>query len=89
MARQKNIKCSKCDRRFSMQAHLARHMNTMHGTGGKKAKPARKGRKVRRRYMPRSAVAAFSPDFADFSLTQLCTLIDLARAEAKRRLEVM
>jgi hypothetical protein len=64
-------------------------MNTMHGSGPRKGAHARKGRKLGRRSMPRSTVAAFSPDFAGFSLTQLCTLIDLARAEAKRRLEVM
>jgi hypothetical protein len=28
-----------------------------------------------------------NPDFAGLSLGQLCTLIDMARAEAKRRLE--
>ena len=89
MPKQKKIKCSKCDRRFSMQAHLARHMNTMHGTGERKAGPARKGRKGRRRSMATATLAAANFDFAEFNLTQLCTLIDLARAEAKRRLEVV
>ena len=28
-------------------------------------------------------------NFSNLSLTQLCTLIDLARAEAKRRIEAM
>ena len=89
MAKQKRIKCSKCDRRFSMQAHLARHMNTKHGTGVRKAVPARKGRKVRRRSMPATAMGTVNLDFAGLSLTQLCTLIDLARAEAKQRLEMV
>ena len=89
MARQKRIKCSKCDRRFSMQAHLARHMYTMHGADGRKAVPVRKGRKVRRRSMSTATLAAATFDFAGLSLTQVCTLIDLARAEAKRRLEVV
>lgn len=31
------LKCSKCDRKFSMPAHLARHMNTIHARGGRKA----------------------------------------------------
>ena len=32
----KVFKCSKCTRTFSMPAHLARHMNTIHGRKGKK-----------------------------------------------------
>lgn len=47
------FKCPKCDRSFSMAAHLARHANTIHATGrgrkrtgrpGKKRKVARLGR---------------------------------------------
>ncbi len=34
MARAK-LKCTKCDRKFSMPAHLARHMSSIHGIGGK------------------------------------------------------
>lgn len=30
--------CTKCDRAFSMAAHLARHMNTIHSRGAKAAK---------------------------------------------------
>jgi len=33
MARAK-LKCTKCDRKFSMPAHLARHMKSIHGIGG-------------------------------------------------------
>ena len=40
MAKRRKFKCSKCDRRFSMAAHLARHLNTMHAS--KKAKAAQK-----------------------------------------------
>ena len=64
-------------------------MNTKHGTGVRKAVPARKGRKVRRRSMPATAMGTVSLDFAGLTLGQLCTLIDLARDEAKRRLEVL
>ena len=41
---QQNLKCPKCDRKFSFEMHLARHMNAMHSTGKgarKKARPAR------------------------------------------------
>jgi len=31
MARKKTLGCTKCDRKFSMPAHLARHMKTIHG----------------------------------------------------------
>ncbi len=41
-----SFKCTKCDRAFSMAAHLARHNNTIHGAGGvrKKAKGGKVGR---------------------------------------------
>lgn len=38
MAMRKNLHCPKCDRTFSMAAHLARHVNSMHGSGRKKKK---------------------------------------------------
>lgn len=37
------FKCKKCDRKFSMAAHLARHMNTIHG-GGKTGRKGAVGR---------------------------------------------
>ncbi len=49
------FRCSKCDRVFSMAAHLARHANTMHRRGGgpKKAKArGRQGRAGRLRTTP-------------------------------------
>jgi uncharacterized C2H2 Zn-finger protein len=36
----KTLRCPKCDRRFSRQMHVARHMSAMHG-GQKKAKRRR------------------------------------------------
>ena len=50
------IKCPKCDRTFSMPAHLARHTNTIHG-GGRKAGRAG-GMKRRLGRPPRAASAA-------------------------------
>ena len=47
------FKCSKCDRSFSMAAHLARHMSTIHASpkarAAKKAKAAREARAAKRR----------------------------------------
>ena len=45
----KTLKCPKCDRRFSMPAHLARHMSATHGPKKKKVRrPKRRKRKVAR-----------------------------------------
>lgn len=32
----KKLSCKRCSRKFAMPAHLARHMNTIHGAGGAK-----------------------------------------------------
>ena len=32
MAKRRRFKCAKCDRKFSMAAHLARHMSTIHAS---------------------------------------------------------
>ncbi len=40
MAKRRRFKCAKCDRKFSMAAHLARHMNTLHAS--KKIKAAKR-----------------------------------------------
>ncbi len=50
----RRFKCSKCDRTFSMAAHLARHQNTLHAAKGrkrtvKKRRAKRAGRKMVRR----------------------------------------
>lgn len=45
----KSFKCTKCNRTFSMAAHLARHMNTIHGAKKGKRPTARKAKKVGRR----------------------------------------
>jgi hypothetical protein len=40
----RTLKCPKCDRRFSLQMHVARHLSAMHGTKGtgrRKTKPAK------------------------------------------------
>lgn len=41
MAR-KTLSCSKCDRKFSMPAHLARHMSAAHGRRKKVRRPKRR-----------------------------------------------
>ena len=42
MAKKRKFKCSKCEHRFSMAAHLARHMSTIHAS--KRANMAKKKR---------------------------------------------
>jgi hypothetical protein len=46
MAKRRRFKCSKCDRKFSMAAHLARHMSTLHASKKAKAAKKKKGRVV-------------------------------------------
>jgi hypothetical protein len=58
MAR-KTLKCSKCGRKFSMPAHLARHMSASHGRK-KKARRAKTRRRVGRPPGAESASRALS-----------------------------
>ncbi len=48
MAKYKKIKCPKCERRFSMAAHLARHLGTIHKRKAKK-RVAKKRTKAKRK----------------------------------------
>lgn len=79
----KKFKCSKCDRSFSMPAHLARHMNTIHATGKPKA-IQRRGTKMLR--VGRSTGISSRFALGSMSLDQLLNLIDAARVEARERL---
>lgn len=89
MALQKRLKCPKCSRRFSMAAHLGRHMATVHGAKKAKAPAARKGkRRGRRRAAAARPATRTGFDFSGLSLTDLCLLIDAARGEARQRLEL-
>ncbi len=65
MARRK-FKCSRCDRRFAMAAHLARHKNAAHGSrkakaAGRKGKAASTKRRGTKRSSVRSKLPAASP----------------------------
>jgi len=89
MAKQKRLKCPQCVRKFSMAAHLGRHMSAVHGSGTPKAAKPRKGRKAGRKPGFAKKTATASSDLGGLTLTELCQVIDMARAEAKRRLETM
>ncbi len=91
----KDISCSRCGRKFSMAAHLARHMST-HGVKAKKkvvAKTAkRRGRPPGSKNKVRSASRSVAGlNLSSMHLHELTELIDAARAEARiklRELEV-
>lgn len=74
MAKRKTLKCPKCDRKFSMAAHVARHLTTIHSTnprekrskmvGRSKAASSRQGRTSR-------VLASFSTGSTARLLTQM------------------
>ncbi len=61
MAKQRRFKCSKCDRRFSMAAHLGRHMSTLHASKKAKVAKKKKRRAVAKRRGPAVAASAKRP----------------------------
>lgn len=48
MAKRKTLKCPKCERRFSMRAHLARHLSTTHASTNRRSKAAKVSARCRR-----------------------------------------
>jgi uncharacterized C2H2 Zn-finger protein len=89
MARPKKgtFKCGRCGRKFSMAAHLARHMTT-HGlkkkTGNRKYK--KRARAMRSTIgRPKGIVSQFG--LVNLGLDQLSAIMDAAREEARRRLK--
>ncbi len=88
------IKCSKCERTFSMAAHLARHMNTIHGPGGSRKasagrKKARGGASRGGATMGRPSAIATKLGLRNMGLQELAEVIEAARAEGRQRLMQM
>ncbi len=82
----RKLKCPKCDRTFSMPAHLARHMSSHTGGAGKKA-AKKKGPTARSVKRPdRYAGVARRHGLSSMTLEQLSELITAARAEARRKI---
>ncbi len=88
----RKLKCPKCDRTFSIAAHLARHVNSIHASKAKKkvAKKKASKRKVRR---VRKAKRAGRPPgigtrhgLGNMTLEQLTELIGAASAQAQRKI---
>lgn len=86
-------KCPKCDRTFSMAAHLARHMNSVHASKAKKKAAKKKAAKriksskaspARRAGRPKGTAAQLK--LKTMTLEQLTELITAARAEARRKM---
>lgn len=95
MAAPKGVfKCPKCDRKFSMAAHLARHTSTIHsstrGKGGSKAKAMRRGgfKGIGRRtgQVGRPSGPAARLGLRTMTIEQLVQVIDSARDEARLKL---
>lgn len=90
-----SYKCDKCDRTFSMAAHLARHMSTLHASPAAKAKDAsKKKRKGAKKGVAKRAGAVGRPTglvtrlgLRDMSLEQLRDVIDASRLEAQVKIE--
>ena len=85
----KKFKCPKCDRSFSMAAHLARHTSTIHGTKRKakkasKRKAGRRKKGSRRMGPPTSVERKFG--VRNMSLDELGNLISAARAAARDKI---
>ena len=89
MAKRRNLKCPKCDRKFSMPAGLALHLTThtrKKKTTKKKAftKRKRAGGKKARRGRPKGSASQFKLN--KMSLEGLTALISDARQEARNRI---
>jgi uncharacterized C2H2 Zn-finger protein len=84
-----SFKCTRCKRKFSMAAHLARHMAAMHGVrkAGKRAYTKRAKRSYSKVGRPTGLVARLG--LRDLGLEQLSLVIDAARQEARRQLLLM
>jgi hypothetical protein len=96
----KSFKCSKCDKAFSMAAHLGRHMATIHASPVQKAvaKQKRKAKKGKQAGIAKGAKARKAKPIGRpkgvatrFGLTamridQLAELIQAAQAETRRRI---
>ncbi|HKQ50457.1 MAG TPA: hypothetical protein VJZ71_20460 [Phycisphaerae bacterium] len=83
------FKCNRCKRKFSMAAHLARHMTAIHGVrkSGKRAYTKRMKRPYSKVGRPTGIVARLG--LRDLGLEQLSLVIDAARQEARRQLQLM
>jgi uncharacterized C2H2 Zn-finger protein len=87
--RKGTFKCGRCQRKFSMAAHLARHMAAMHGVKktGKRTYTKRMKRPYGKVGRPTGIVARLG--LRDLGLEQLSLVIDAARQEARRQLLLM
>jgi hypothetical protein len=95
----KSFKCSKCDKSFSMAAHLGRHTSTIHASPQQKAAARRsKAKKSKKTGMakrtqgvaakpigrPKGIATRFG--LKGMGVDQLAEVITAARAEARRRI---
>ena len=95
MAKAAKLKCPKCDRTFSMPAHLARHKNAAHASKARKKaakkkalrKKARRGRTAKRAGRPKGIAARLG--LQNLTIEELGQLITAARAEARQKMAAL
>lgn len=84
--RKRTFKCGRCGRKFSMAAHLARHMSTHGVRKAGKRKYTKRTKGLRSALgRPKGIVSQFG--LVNLGLDQLSAVMDAARAEARRRLK--
>ena len=82
--RKGTFKCGRCGRKFSMAAHLARHMTT-HGVKRVKRKYTKRDKGLRSAVgRPKGVASGFG--LMNLGLEQLSAVMDAARQEVRRRL---
>ena len=87
MAKRKTLKCTKCDRSFSMAGHLARHMNAMHKRKSKAKRVSSNGRSASTRKGPGRPRKSESPTRLLSQLQSYERELAGAQADIERRID--
>lgn len=80
------FQCTKCDRAFSMKAHLARHLATIHASPQARAAKKRQPKRAGVRAPGRPSGVAARVGLRQMTLEQITELMSAARSEAQIRI---